>query len=461
MDVSVSVARFPWALKYDCTAPCLLGQNSHVIDTRNGKNHTPSLLTSRRPHSRGGITGSAHLKRSAKTPVLGQYAFCFLARNPDMFLTHKQWDRPTEERPGGTSPAHHSVKWFKMVLLESNSQPVIKTGRLKALTEKRIYLFNTSYPDAPKRILLNWLQHYERSRNGSLQKIYSLFHYYDNLCTPFLGWDLEFCCFCHRDTGFHMCHELQIICQIYCKKKKKKRRKASPPLPAQLQEGVLVQNVPFCLPLQPPVPPCRERALGLTFCAFSLLQCCSHRRNSARKAISCKNSGQWRNKNKTTPCAQSYSPGLLFPFKLWPTKWRRLGTILRKAPFPQENLLSPCQCVQPPIVPATPHFPTVRGCTSPPACSWNWKKTAQVKHSHCLHSSEQSGSSCEWNYKGHGTIPDYEQSAGMNIPVLSPDGQSLLERDSVYLQQRTLHAETLTEKCYAIFWVLNLFLRVL
>lgn len=216
MDVRVSVARFPWALKYDCTALCLLGQNSHVIDTRNGKNHTPSLLTSRRPHSRGGITGSAHLKRSAKTPVLGQYAFCFLARNPDMFLTHKQWDWPTEERPGGTSPAHHSVKWLKMVLLESNSQPVIKTGRLKALIEKRIYLFNTSYPDAPKRILLNWLQHYERPRNGSLQKIYSLFHYYDNLCTPFLGWDLEFCCFCHRDTGFHMCHELQIICQIYC-----------------------------------------------------------------------------------------------------------------------------------------------------------------------------------------------------------------------------------------------------
>lgn len=164
-------------------------------------------------------------------------------------------------------------------------------------------------------------------------------------------------------------------------KKKRKERKASPPLPAQLQEGVLVQNVPFCRPLQPPVPPCRERALRLTFCAFSLLQCCSHRRNSARKAISCKNSGQWRNKNKPTPCTQSYSPGLLFPFKLWPTKWRRLGTILRKAPFPQENLLSPFQCVQPPSVPTTPHFPTVRGCTSPPACSWNWKKTAQGKHS--------------------------------------------------------------------------------
>lgn len=120
---------------------------------------------------------------------------------------------------------------------------------------------------------------------------------------------------------------------------------------------------------------------SLTFCAFSLLQCCSHRRNSARKAISCKNSGQWRKKNKPTPCTQSYSPGLLFPFKLWPTKWRRLGTILRKAPFPQENLLSPFQCVQPSSAPTTPHFPTVRGCTSPPACSWNWKKTAQGKHS--------------------------------------------------------------------------------
>lgn len=70
---------------------------------------------------------------------------------------------------------------------------------------------------------------------------------------------------------------------------------------------------------------------------------------------------------------------------------------------------------------------------------------------HHLHSSEQSGSSCEWNYKGHGTILDYEQSARMNIPMLSQDGQSLLEWDSVYLQQRIVHAETLTQKCYAVF----------
>lgn len=125
--------------------------------------------------------------------------------------------------------------------------------------------------------------------------------------------------------------------------------------------------------------------------------------------------------------------------------------MLRKAPFPKENVLSPFQSVQPPSVPATPHFPTVRGCTSPPACSWNWKKTAQGKRSHRLHSSEQSGSSREWNYRGHGIIPDYEPSAGMNIPVLSQDGQSLLEWDSVYLQQSTVRAETVTEKCYAVF----------
>lgn len=43
------------------------------------------------------------------------------------------------------------------------------------------------------------------------------------------------------------------LCQIYWKKKI--YRKAFP----QLQEAVLVQNVPFCLPLQPSVPPCRER----------------------------------------------------------------------------------------------------------------------------------------------------------------------------------------------------------
>lgn len=29
-------------------------------------------------------------------------------------------------------------------------------------------------------------------------------------------WDLDFCWFCHKDTGFHMCHKLQMICWIYC-----------------------------------------------------------------------------------------------------------------------------------------------------------------------------------------------------------------------------------------------------
>lgn len=165
-----------------------------------------------------------------------------------------------------------------------------------------------------------------------------------------------------------MCNELQIICQIYCKKTE---RKAFLPLPAQLQEAVLVQNVPFCLPLQPSVPPCRER---LTFSALSLLQGCSHRRNSAGKAISCKNSGETRTKPSPvlspTPQACCFLP-----------KWRRLGTMLQKSSFPKENLLSPFQSVQCPSVPVIPHFPTVRGCTAPPAC-WNWKNTAQGKCSH-------------------------------------------------------------------------------
>lgn len=78
------------------------------------------------------------------------------------------------------------------------------------------------------------------------------------------------------------------------------------------------------------------------------------------KPLAAKTQDNGEKKNKPTPCTQSYSPGLLFPFKLWPTKWRRLGTILRKAPFPQENLLSPFQCVQPPSAPTTPHFPTKR-----------------------------------------------------------------------------------------------------
>lgn len=74
--------------------------------------------------------GSAHLKRSAKTPALGQCACCFLARNTDMFLTSQQWDQPTEEKDRRDTL---SSSQCKMILLDSNSQPVIKMGGLKAL----------------------------------------------------------------------------------------------------------------------------------------------------------------------------------------------------------------------------------------------------------------------------------------------------------------------------------------
>lgn len=90
--------------------------------------------------------------------------------------------------------------------------------------------------------------------------------------------------------------------------------------------------------------------------------------------------------------------------------------MLEKSSLPQGEPTEPiAECATPKC---SSYFPTVRGCTAPPACSWNWKKTAQGKCSHHLRSSEQSGSSCEWSFKGQGIIPDYEQSAGMSIPVL-------------------------------------------
>lgn len=208
---------------------------------------------------------------------------------------------------------------------------------LKALIPERIYFFNTSYPDISKRILLNWLQHYERCRNGSLQKICSLFPYCDNLCTPFLGWDLEFCCFCHRDIGFYMCHELDIVCQIYCKKKREKH------FPLCCRKLCWYKIGHSAFPFSYQSLPCRER---LTFCTLSLLQCCSHRRNTLQGKPS---AAKTQDKGETTKPLPVLSPtlqGQLLPSKLWPTKWRRLGTMLRKAPFPRENLLSPFQSVQ-------------------------------------------------------------------------------------------------------------------
>lgn len=216
-------------------------------------------------------------------------------------------------------------------------------------------------------------------------------------------------------------------------------------------------KLPFCLPLQSSVPPRRE---GLTFRALSFLQCCSHRGSSARKAISCKNSGQRRNKTKTSTCAQPYSPGPWFPSKLWPTKWRRLGTMLRKAPFPKENLLSHFRVCNPqglqlflilPLWEAAQHLQPALG-TGRKLLKGGAPTFAELWTTRIKSWVELQGS---WDH------PDYKQSAGMNIPVLSQDGQSLLERDSVYLQQSTGCAEIVKEKYYAVFWVLNLFLHVL
>lgn len=159
--------------------------------------------------------------------------------------------------------------------------------------------------------------------------------------------------------------------------------------------------MPFCLPLQPSVPPCRER---LTFSALSLLQCCSHRRNSARKAINCKNlkkkdKGETRTKPSSvlSPAPQS----CCFSFQSGGA-W---GQCLRKAPFPKENLLGPFQSVQSPSVPVIPHFPHCERLHSTSSLLLELEELCSREMLPRLHSSEQSGSSCEWNYKGHGIIP--------------------------------------------------------
>lgn len=132
---------------------------------------------------------------------------------------------------------------------------------------------------------------------------------------------------------------------------------------------------------------------------------------------------------------------------------------LGKAPFPKENLLSPFQSVQCPSVPVIPHFPTVRGCTAPPAC-WNWKNTAQGKCSHvciALNNQDQAVSGIK---RAMGSSQLWTISWNEHPSAVS-GWKSLLERDSVRLQQSTVHAEIVTEKYYAVFGVVNLFLHVL
>lgn len=156
----------------------------------------------------------------------------------------------------------------------------------------------------------------------------------------------------------------------------------------------------------------------------------------------CKNSAQRRNKNKTITCAQPHSPGQLFPSKV-----EEIGD---KA---WEKLLSP-----------------IPECAIPNCSSYS-------SFSHCerLHSTSSlllellKGSAptvcIALNNQDQVTsgIPRVMGSSQTrnNIPVLPQDGQSLLEQDSLHLQQSTARAEIVTEKCFAVFWVLILFLHVL
>lgn len=112
----------------------------------------------------------------------------------------------------------------------------------------------------------------------------------------------------------------------------------------------------------------------------------------------CKNSAQRRNKNKTITCAQPHSPGQLFPSKveeIGDKAWEKLLSP-RRTYWAHSRVCNP-QLFQLflifPLWEAAQHLQPAPG-------------TAQGKCSHRLHSSEQSGSSHEWNSKGYGIIPD-------------------------------------------------------
>lgn len=331
-------------------------------------------------------------------------------------------------------------------------------GGLKALIQKMTHLFNTSYPDVSKRILLNWLQHNERSGNGSLQKIYSLFNYYDNLYTSFLGWDLKFCCFCDRDTGFHMCHKLQIICQIYCKKRE---RKSCPPTqPAQRK---LCWYKIAILPSPSALSPSMQGeahllCLGLPTALLSQKERKSFSLQGKPLAARTQDKGETRTKPppvlSPTPHDHCYLPNSGPPSGgEWGQCWEKLLSP-RRTYWAHFRVCKP-QVLQLflifPLWEAAQHLQPALGTGRKllkggvPTFAELW--TIRIK---------------SWvELQGSWDRADFEQSAGMNIPVLSQDGQSLLEQDSVYLQQSTGCAEIVTEKCYAVFWFLNLFLHVL
>lgn len=137
---------------------------------------------------------------------------------------------------------------------------------------------------------------------------------------------------------------------------------------------MLIQNWPFCLPLQLSVPSMQGEAHLLHLVLATVLL--SQKEHSARKAISCKNSGQRRN-NKTTACAQSYSPGPTASFQTLAHQVEEIGDNAEKSSFPQGESTEPIPECANPNAPVIPHLPTVRGCTAPPVCSCKGKKTAQ------------------------------------------------------------------------------------
>lgn len=172
----------------------------------------------------------------------------------------------------------------------------------------------------------------------------------------------------------------------------------------------------------------------LTFSALS----CSHRRNSARKAIAAKTQHKGETRTKPSPVLSPTPQANCFL-----PKWRRLGIRLEKSSFPQGEPTEP-----------------IPECAIPNCSSYS-------SFSHCerLHSTSSlllellKGSAptvCialnnqDQVMSGIPRVMGSSQTRN-NIPVLPQDGQSLLEQDSLHLQQSTARAEIVTEKCFAVF----------
>lgn len=371
--------------------------------------------------------------------LLDNVPCCFLARNPHIL-----------NRQGGLLQGKDIPNsQCKIILLESNSQLVIKIG-LNALIQKLFTYLTLLTQMYPKEYCLT---DYNIMKVLGMDPSRKSTHYLITL-TTFTHHSLaETWNFVASVTGTQV-FTCATNFKLFVKSTVKKKRKKSMFLSVCTEEAVLVQNCHSAFPF---IPQSLHAGKGSPFVPCPSYSAVLRRKGKAisfflqGKPLAARTQDKGETRTKPPPVLSPTPQGHGFLPNSGPPSGGDWGQCWEKLLSPRRSYWVHFRVCNPQVLQLFLIFPLWEAAQHlQPALGTGRKLLKGGVPSFAELWTIRIRSWVE--LQGPWDHPDYEQSAGMNIPVLSQDGQSLL--DSVYLQQSTGCAEIVQKNVmqYFQFW---------